>query len=594
MTAKGHELPSSVVRRVRDAVRSKAMAHFVESTLQELVSIETVPGADLAQTREHEREVLECIERASASPGAWFTVQHAHILPDIDRLKDYTVPYYARRPDGALPPAARVYADRCNLLLTLAGAGKPGERGSGLAMNAHVDVVAPHFPFSKHDGRLWGRGTVDDKGQCVAMLAAVRVLEELRASAGVRPSRDVTLQFVIDEEPGGNGSLSLAADPRQDYGCVCVCEATGLRVHPANRGATWYRVEVERLPQAGPSATVAAAQILLELRAEGERIKAESEHSMFPTRPVQTCNGILGVWGQHPSRVCPLVVLCIRRADEVGQVSTQTIARVDAALRQGVQAHCRRYGDATAQPDPDDPTSPKIVRHYDILPRQGHVQVALYGKSGHMGGIDQLDCAATKAAYVLMELEKALGADAEIALCKAPSRGQQAAPSAADSTVLACGPHRESLRRVVLEGGQGFVPTHSIDQVQRRLGEAAQRAARRFCEAHALAPEAIRITTSFEKLHNNAFERPVDSPGVRAALDAVRLAGVYSGEPVLGWDVSCDARLFADLWPQTDVFTFGPGELRYAHSDGESITVEELLKGAEALTYMALLYGRQE
>ena len=41
-----------------------------------------------------------------------------------------------------------------------------------------------------------------------------------------------------------------------------------------------------------------------------------------------------------------------------------------------------------------------------------------------------------------------------------------------------------------------------------------------------------------------------------------------------------------------DVVTFGPGQLRYAHSDEESITIEEILKGAEVLVYMALLYGR--
>jgi acetylornithine deacetylase/succinyl-diaminopimelate desuccinylase-like protein len=102
----------------------------------------------------------------------------------------------------------------------------------------------------------------------------------------------------------------------------------------------------------------------------------------------------------------------------------------------------------------------------------------------------------------------------------------------------------------------------------------------------------VKVTATFQRLHNNAFERPVDSAGMQTALAALRAAGLDRGEPVRGWEVSCDARLFADLRPEADVVSFGPGNLRCAHSDEESITVQEILQGAEALAYMALLYGR--
>ena len=142
----------------------------------------------------------------------------------------------------------------------------------------------------------------------------------------------------------------------------------------------------------------------------------------------------------------------------------------------------------------------------------------------------------------------------------------------------------------MLEGGQGFVPTHSITDVQDRIRRVAEETVAAACK-EAGAPDAAALRVTFERLHNNAFERPVDSPGVRAALAAARAAGIKGAEEVRGWEVSCDARLFADLRPDTDIVTFGAGQLRYAHSETESITVEGILKCAEALVYMALLYA---
>ncbi len=585
------ELPHHLMATVRGMLAEEATRHLVREAIRELVDVNSVSGPDLAQTAAREQAVLEAIEdRAIGALGSDCTVRRVPILPEIDRLQEYTLPAYARRADGSLPLAGEVYAGRYNLLVTMPGADAQGE---GLAFNAHVDVVAPYLPFQEDRGRLWGRGTVDDKGQCVAMLAAATVLGRLRAETGTVPPGDVSFQFVIDEEIGGNGSLSLAADRGLGCGCVCVCEATDLNVHPANRGATWYRIEIETAPEGGPSAALVGAHVLLELRAEGDRIRAESEHPLFPDRPVQTCNGMVGGWGQHPSRVCPVMGLCVVRAKGAREADWKhALEGIDAACRRGVQRYCERHGDATRQPDPDDPTRAKVLRHCDTAPHEGYIFIALYGKAGHMGKIDVLDCAATKAAYVMAELEGAVADGSGIALAEAPPHERQLPPAEVAGAPLVLGPDRDSLHRLVMEGGQGFVPTHSIREVQERIASAASRAARSYCKARGLGADTVRVRTAFERLHNNAFERPADSEGMRAALAAARLAGVYGGEPLRGFEVSCDARLFADLRPEMDVVTFGPGQLRYAHSDEESITVEEILKGAEVLVYMALLYGR--
>ena len=82
---------------------------------------------------------------------------------------------------------------------------------------AHLDVVpvdesAPwqHPPFSAevHDGAVWGRGTLDDKGCVVAISEAVeRLLEQ-----GFTPAQDVWLSFGCDEEVSGTSASEAVAE----------------------------------------------------------------------------------------------------------------------------------------------------------------------------------------------------------------------------------------------------------------------------------------------------------------------------------------------------------------------------------------------
>ncbi|WP_299929172.1 M20 family peptidase [uncultured Pelagimonas sp.] len=82
---------------------------------------------------------------------------------------------------------------------------------------AHSDVVPISFgsldrwsytPFSGEiaDGYVWGRGTLDDKGALIAIMATV---EHLLAT-GFTPKRTVYLSFGGDEEIGGDGALAVA------------------------------------------------------------------------------------------------------------------------------------------------------------------------------------------------------------------------------------------------------------------------------------------------------------------------------------------------------------------------------------------------
>ncbi|MGI6012551.1 MAG: dipeptidase PepV [Ruminococcus sp.] len=86
----------------------------------------------------------------------------------------------------------------------------PGQTDEIVAVSAHLDVVPPGDlskwtvpPFSPEvkDGRLYGRGALDDKGPLIAAYYAMKRLKE----SGFRPRRTIRLILGCDEETDGLG-----------------------------------------------------------------------------------------------------------------------------------------------------------------------------------------------------------------------------------------------------------------------------------------------------------------------------------------------------------------------------------------------------
>ena len=93
-------------------------------------------------------------------------------------------------------------------------AGRETDKLPILFMNHHDVVPAPpegwtHPPFSGEiaDGRIWGRGTLDDKGGLWAMLEAA---DEL-AAEGFVPDRDIYFESGCNEETSGAGADAISA-----------------------------------------------------------------------------------------------------------------------------------------------------------------------------------------------------------------------------------------------------------------------------------------------------------------------------------------------------------------------------------------------
>jgi acetylornithine deacetylase/succinyl-diaminopimelate desuccinylase-like protein len=103
-----------------------------------------------------------------------------------------------------LVPAA--HPTKGNLVVRLRGRGA----GRAILYLCHLDVVEArredwsHDPFAltEADGWLYGRGTIDMKGQDAAVAAAlIRLHHE-----GFRPERDIIVAFTADEEAGGDAN----------------------------------------------------------------------------------------------------------------------------------------------------------------------------------------------------------------------------------------------------------------------------------------------------------------------------------------------------------------------------------------------------
>jgi succinyl-diaminopimelate desuccinylase len=122
-----------------------------------------------------------------------------------------------------------------------------GHGPRALYFHGHYDVVPAQSPEqfqpSRKEHFLFGRGSCDMKGGIVAMLYAIRALQECGTALDGR----IVLTLVPDEETGGRrGSASLAQQGvlGKDGVGMLTAEPTSGVVWNANRGAITLRVQV--------------------------------------------------------------------------------------------------------------------------------------------------------------------------------------------------------------------------------------------------------------------------------------------------------------------------------------------------------------
>ncbi len=206
-----------VEQRVLDAIDMKHLVDF----LQELIEIRSLGG----QETEAQDAVSAVMRQFGLEVDVW----------DFDWPQLRAHPMFAMEVERT---EGRGVVGTC--------AGRGG--GRSLILNGHVDVVPPgdaanwRYPpweGTVHDGRVYGRGSVDMKGGLACALFAVKAILD----AGVPLRGTIHVESVIGEEGGGVGTLAACLRGYHADGAVVV-EPTELKVAPAQAGALTFRITV--------------------------------------------------------------------------------------------------------------------------------------------------------------------------------------------------------------------------------------------------------------------------------------------------------------------------------------------------------------
>lgn len=180
----------------------------------------------------------------------------------------------------------RDYTERPNVVGTLAGIGG----GRSLHLAAHADVVPIEKPdqwivepFSAQiiEGKIYGRGALDDKDGIAAMLATLQAIQK----AGYRPRGDLILSSYVDEEfAGGNGLLAVV---RKGYRADAAinCDGVGFLLWVANTGGGPFRVLIQSRVDAThptPAMRLVQAACTEALAALSQQWMVHWQHPLYP------------------------------------------------------------------------------------------------------------------------------------------------------------------------------------------------------------------------------------------------------------------------------------------------------------------------
>lgn len=176
-----------------------------------------------------------------------------------------------------------VFPGRFNVIARL-----PGKTSRKLVLEAHMDTVSikgmsiPPFEPAIRDGRLYGRGSVDDKAGLAAMMHAVASLKE----EGITPECEVWLAAVVDEEYSFRGVVKLCEGLQAEASIVA--EPTDLRAVIASKGVLRWRIVTcgkaahSSKPHLGNNAISHMSRLVLAIEQDNERLSATKHPLLGP------------------------------------------------------------------------------------------------------------------------------------------------------------------------------------------------------------------------------------------------------------------------------------------------------------------------
>lgn len=221
-----------------------------------------------------------------------------------------------------------------------------GRLGNGprvMAFDGHVDTVYPgdlsqwsHDPFQPRvaGGKIWGRGTVDQKGGVATMIHAAKIIKELGLND------QFTIYFtatVMEEDCDGLCWQYILNEDGILPELVVITEPTNLNLYRGHRGRMEIRVEVKgrschgSAPERGDNAIYKIARIALEI----EKLNTRLGDDPFLGKGTVTISEVSSI---SPSlcAVADVARLHLDRRLTAGETKATALAEVrDAAARAG-------------------------------------------------------------------------------------------------------------------------------------------------------------------------------------------------------------------------------------------------------------------
>jgi succinyl-diaminopimelate desuccinylase len=218
------------------------------------------------------------------------------------------------------------------------------QRGTGdgptLILNAHMDTVGageralwqfPPFQMTRQGNRLYGRGTCDMKGSLAVGMVILKTLHD----AGVQFPGALMLQAPMGEEMDEPGTRTLLQKGYTgDY--AIVLEPTDLRIGPASRGVSWFKITLTGpslhcgLADAEqPDVMASFARLAAALTAYHRQVLAKKH----PLSPSPSCRITQVEAGEaHNSLVGRCTFVVDRR-----MIPGETVAQVESELQQIIE-----------------------------------------------------------------------------------------------------------------------------------------------------------------------------------------------------------------------------------------------------------------
>lgn len=165
--------------------------------------------------------------------------------------------------------------------------GRIGNGSRIIAFDAHIDTVYPGdksqwnfdpFDPKTEDGKIWGRGTVDQEGGMASMVYAGKIIKELELE------NEFTLLFtgtVMEEDCDGLCWQYLIEEEKIVPELVVITEPTNLNIYRGHRGRMEIQISIKGIschgsaPERGDNAIYKMSRIALEIEKLNERLKVD-------------------------------------------------------------------------------------------------------------------------------------------------------------------------------------------------------------------------------------------------------------------------------------------------------------------------------